>query len=551
MTELPSRIDSLRIWPNDLRLSSLFSLLLRRGGRSRRTRGFRGTRRRLLAHELSPAPACSASGVPASGFQGFPASGAPGASDPGHQQAEFLHRHRGRPEAGDPALVHDRDPVRERVDLVQFGRDDEHGHAVVALLHDAAVHELDRAHVQAPGRLAGHQHLVLPAEFPGQDDLLLVAAGQRAHRRVRRLGADVELLHPFGRVAGDGAQVQVDARGERRPVVAVQDHVVGHREGADQPVFLPVLGDVGDPRVQPLPGRAVGEVAAVQPDVPGGDRPQPEQRLAQLGLPVALHARQAEDLARADLERHPVHPDPAGLVRDRQVLDVEHHVAGLGRVLADRQLHVPADHHRGELVLAGGRRLLADDRAAAQHGDRVRDRLDFLELVRDEDDGRPGVLELPDDAEQVVGLGRGEHRGRLVEDQHGGVPDQRLDDLDPLLDADRQVLHQRVRVDREPVALGQLAHVAAGLAPVEQAGRAGFLHAEGDVLRDREHGHEHEVLVHHSDAGRDGVLGRMELDALPVEQDLALVRLQQPVQDVHQGRLAGAVLAEQGVHLAR
>ena len=136
------------------------------------------------------------------------------------------------------------------------------------------------------------------------------------------------------RVAGDGAQVEVDARGERRLVVGVQDHVVGHREGADQPVFLPVLGDVGDPRVQPLPGRAVGEVAAVQPDVPGRDRPEPEQRLAQLGLPVALHARQAEDLARADLERHLVHPDPAGLVRDRQVMDVEHDLAGLGRVLA-------------------------------------------------------------------------------------------------------------------------------------------------------------------------------------------------------------------------
>ena len=138
------------------------------------------------------------------------------------------------------------------------------------------------------------------------------------------VGADVELLHPLGRVAGDGAQVEVDARGERRLVVGVEDHVVGHREGADQAVFLPVLGDVGDARVQPLPGRGVGEVAAVQPHVAGRDRPQPDQRLAQLGLPVALHARQAEDLARADLERHPVHPDPAGLVRDGQVLDVEH-----------------------------------------------------------------------------------------------------------------------------------------------------------------------------------------------------------------------------------
>jgi hypothetical protein len=201
-------------------------------------------------------------------------------------------------------------------------------------------------------------------------------------------------------------------------------------------------------------------------------------------------------------------------------------------------------------IIAASSSSLADG-DPPKHGDRVRDSLDFLELVRDEDNGRPGGLQLPDDAEQVFGLGRGEHRGRLVEDQHGRLPDQRLDDLDPLLDADRQVLHQRVRVYCEPVAPGQLAHVAAGLAPVEQARRAGFLHAEGDVLRDREHGHEHEVLVHHPDAGRDGVLGRGKVDRLPVQQDIALVGLQQPIQDVHQGRLAGAVLAEQGVHLAR
>ncbi len=41
------------------------------------------------------------------------------------------------------------------------------------------------------------------------------------------------------------------------------------------------------------------------------------------------------------------------------------------------------------------------------------------------------------------------------------------------------------------------------------------------------------------------------MDLLPVEQDLALVRAREPVQDVHQGGLAGAVLAEQRVDLAR
>ncbi len=45
--------------------------------------------------------------------------------------------------------------------------------------------------------------------------------------------------------------------------------------------------------------------------------------------------------------------------------------------------------------------------------------------------------------------------------------------------------------------------------------------------------------------------GPLKLTGFAVEQDLALVGLVQPVEHVHQGRLAGAVLAEQAVDLAR
>jgi len=48
----------------------------------------------------------------------------------------------------------------------------------------------------------------------------------------------------------------------------------------------------------------------------------------------------------------------------------------------------------------------------------------------------------------------------------------------------------------------------------------------------------------------DRVLRRPDRHRAAVDQDLALVRLHQPVKDVHQGRLAGAVLTEQGSDLA-
>jgi hypothetical protein len=62
---------------------------------------------------------------------------------------------------------------------------------------------------------------------------------------------------------------------------------------------------------------------------------------------------------------------------------------------------------------------------------------------------------------------------------------------------------------------------------------------------------QHEVLVDHPDAGRDGGTRIVERHDPAVDDDLALVGLVEAIEDVHQGRLAGAVLAEQGVDLAR
>ncbi len=62
--------------------------------------------------------------------------------------------------------------------------------------------------------------------------------------------------------------------------------------------------------------------------------------------------------------------------------------------------------------------------------------------------------------------------------------------------------------------------------------------------------HEPEVLVHHADPGVERVARRGERDRLAVEEDLALVRPVEAGEDVRERRLAGAVLAEQRVHLA-
>src|SRR5690606_3186717 len=114
-----------------------------------------------------------------------------------------------------------------------------------------------------------------------------------------------------------------------------------------------------------------------------------------------------------------------------------------------------------------------------------------------------------------------------------------------------QVLDDGVGVHVEAEARGDLAHLRAGGVEVEAAAAAGLLVAEHDVLRHREDGDEHEVLVDHADARRHGVAGTSEVLDLVVQQDVALLGLVQAVQDVHQGGLARPVLAQEAVDLAR
>ena len=110
-------------------------------------------------------------------------------------------------------------------------------------------------------------------------------------------------------------------------------------------------------------------------------------------------------------------------------------------------------------------------------------------------------------------------------------------------------MHPGARIDREPELIGELAHLGGGCLVVEQNAPAGRLGGEDDVLGHGHHRDEHEVLVHHPDAVPDRVAGGGERDRLAVQEDLAFVCVVEAVDDVHQRRLAGPVLAEQGVHL--
>ena len=101
----------------------------------------------------------------------------------------------------------------------------------------------------------------------------------------------------------------------------------------------------------------------------------------------------------------------------------------------------------------------------------------------------------------------------------------------------------------EAEAPGELRH-RAGL-PIAPEPEPAALVAHDHVL-ERGHGPDQlEVLVDHADAVADGVARLVDVDRPTVDPDLAAVGAIEAGEDVHQRRLAGAVLAEQRVQLAR
>ena len=88
---------------------------------------------------------------------------------------------------------------------------------------------------------------------------------------------------------------------------------------------------------------------------------------------------------------------------------------------------------------------------------------------------------------------------------------------------------------------------APGAVDVEPTGAG--LAAEDDVLPHGQVVGEHEVLEHHADAGVDGVGWRAGMMFAAVDVDRALIGAVGAIEGLHQRRLAGAVLADDGVDL--
>ena len=150
--------------------------------------------------------------------------------------------------------------------------------------------------------MRGDQDAEVPvaAHFARDDDLLLVAAGERACREPGERWADVELGHPLRRVERDA--LAVDRVSATVPVLEAEDQVVRDRVVEHEPAQVPVLRDVREAAVAAGAHVVRCHVHVAKKNLAAGDGPESCNRLNQLRLSVALDAGDAENLARREVE---------------------------------------------------------------------------------------------------------------------------------------------------------------------------------------------------------------------------------------------------------
>ena len=210
---------------------------------------------------------------------------------------------------------------------------------------------------------------------------------------------------------------------------------------------------------------------------------------------------------------------------------------------------LPVDHQVDQLVavhLGGGSGL--DRLAVAQDCDGIADLENFLQTMGDVNNGLPAGFQILNIFQQLRHFSMTKSRRRFIHDNDVGILCQYASDDHHLLIGDIQLsgLHFAGQIDFQLFEL--LITGGIQLFPVDQQRqRTCRLFAIEDVFRHRKIADKGQLLRNDGDAQLLCMAEALDLDLLPIEQDLSAVFCNDTGQDLHQGRFASAVLAQKGM----
>ena len=181
-------------------------------------------------------------------------------------------------------------------------------------------------------------------------------------------------------------------------------------------------------------------------------------------------------------------------------------------------------------------------RSVAQHHDIVGNLQRLFEMMRDVDDRHAAAGQVADHPEQHLHFGRAQRGRRLVHDQDARVHRESARDLDDLLLSQTQILHQGHWVDLFLEIGYQRAHLTRLLGEID-AGRGAQLSPHENVVTHAEVWRQAHLLMDDRDPAIPRLRGGGEGDATAVELDEPGCRRHDAGQNIHQRRLAGAILS--------
>ena len=149
---------------------------------------------------------------------------------------------------------------------------------------------------------------------------------------------------------------------------------------------------------------------------------------------------------------------------------------------------------------------------------------------------------------ELVALGRSKDGGRLVQDQQLAVAVESLEDLDPLLLTNGQSPDHLIGINIQLILLAELQQPL--LSGLKVQSLFIIFNTENYILDNRKRIHQFKVLVHHANTVFNGFQRGSDMYFLAIQKDFACGRLIQTVKDVHQRRLACAVLSEKAQDFA-
>jgi hypothetical protein len=225
--------------------------------------------------------------------------------------------------------------------------------------------------------------------------------------------------------------------------------------------------------------------------------------------------------------------------------------AEAGSALLSDLVELPAEH-MGDELQAGELGELSGMRHPAVAQDRyaVADFVELFEAVADVDHTHPLLAQLPDHPEQRLHLPCLQRRGRLVHNDRSRVHRDGPRDSDHLLNTEAKGAQGGGDVGPDAVAFQDLGRLPIHAGPIDQAQRVAGLAPEEDVLGHAEERDQVDLLVDRADTRllRFARLGERDLFAF--EENLALVGVVHPGNNLDQGGLPCTVLTDEGVHLS-